>query len=80
MANNADGTDGTGRKATSGKSVISGKSENYGGTSSRGIPSSAKTLSGSNDGSYGTRSGKAPTTRFPTDPESTSAINKNGGR
>lgn len=68
MANNADGTDGTGRRATkSGKSVLSGtEAGTYGGTSSRGISDASKTVSGKNDGSYGTRTGKS-SSRFPAD-------------
>lgn len=80
MANSADGTDGTGRTATSsGKSVISGKGDSYGGTSSRGISNASKTVSGTSDGSYGTRTGSS-SSRFPADVKSTTAVNKNGGR
>lgn len=80
MANSADGTDGSGRTATSsGKSVISGKGDSYGGTASRGISGGGSTVSGKVDSSFGTRTGSS-SSRFPTDAKSTAAVGKDGGR
>jgi len=65
MANRADGTDGKGKPSLS-KSQVSGKSTgDFGHTASRSMPS-GKTVSGKEEGSYGTKGAKnVGKTHFP---------------
>ncbi len=63
MANKADGT--SGGKPSLGKSVVSGKDTSYGSTASKGMSASG-VVSGKVDPSFGTRAGKAPSSKVPS--------------